>query len=206
MSETDLKEPTLAEWSHCLRVMDANAVKRFIRADLAEAYDLHEPVSMLMQLQLAIADWLTHLGMLSDSQVASIIKHFDPYLREWAQTIQPALKDDEQPTLTLAVCDGRWVSCTGKRNILDVEEHEVVDELPKFAITHVICNVTALYFSMLYRLDILRKRRGNKEAGDDPEIPDPPDGEAERRGDPKTLRQWADQGSPESSEEGAPAG
>lgn len=108
----------------------------------------------LSKITLAVADWITHLGMFSDAQMYRALGFIKPALSQFSNT------PTDHPSLacTVVVCDGRWVSCSNADGFLDAENFEEVAEMPDIAVTHIVCDVRQLYSRMEARTrHIMRK-------------------------------------------------
>jgi hypothetical protein len=147
-------------WAKNLHVLDEGAVKRLTRTlwpyRRPDELDEHEC------LQLSVADWLTHLGIVSDAQVVATVNAVRPQLARLAVELVECERS-AAPSFSLVLCDGRWVSCTGREAFFDLEEFNEVGSLPEFAVTHIVCDVTALYFRSVKRLERLRKIQETRE-------------------------------------------
>ena len=164
-------QPTLAELKQVLYVLDEPAPKRFVRTVLNDDYVLEGHVSAKQQVQILVHDWLAHLGIFSDAQQYEVVRAFEASWEGMAAWIEHCGNRTEKPTFTLAICDYRWVSCNleADEGFYDVQESDRVPEMPAQAVTHVICNLTALWMRNYYRLAHIRSVQGGTH--------DRPDGE-----------------------------
>jgi hypothetical protein len=96
-----------------------------------------------LPLLIHLGEWLTHLNLFSDAQVYDILNFVKSGI--------------ENSGATLAIADGRWVSFTGNTVFLDTATGETLPELPVFAVTHIMCDITALKLRM-------EQRQGQKDA------------------------------------------
>lgn len=108
-----------------LVLLDDAAVRRMTKA-----------VGSDLPLLVYLGEWLTHLNVFSDAQVYDILRF---------------VKSGIEQATTLAVADSRWVSFSGNRTFLDTHTSEEVDELPAYAVTHIICDIRALQARMEHR-------------------------------------------------------
>lgn len=149
---------TVDQWRKCLTVLDDGQSKRLLKS-LNIDISPEDEITPLVGLKMAVADWASHLGLFTDAQTYQLLSAVDNALESFANT----LDDAEVPVFTLVICDGRWVSCSGKEHFFDLQEYEEVEQLPEYSITHIMCDVTQLYARMKYRVDCM----GNgKEAPD----------------------------------------
>ena len=149
---------TLSQWQKCLALLNESQVKRLIKSIGFDA-DPENELDPLVGVNLAIADWVTHLGLFTDAQVYRLLSAIDKQLESFANT----LSDARMPVFTIAICDGRWVSCVGRERFFDMQEYEEIDQLPDYCVTHIICDVTQLYAKMKYRVE---RAAGSKETLD----------------------------------------
>ena len=120
-----------------LVILDESSVKRLKRA-----------VGTDSELVIWIGDWLSHLNLFSDAQVYDILRFVKDKVEQFEIEIQNNLNPKRA---TLAICDSRWVSFTGIPKFLDTETTELEQEMDEFAVTHIICDVTALRARMKHR-------------------------------------------------------
>lgn len=124
------------------------------------------------QLKLALADWLTHLGCISDQQQVQILTHFGTQLDEMAGDFRRVMRVGGQraewPIFTLTIGDSRYVHTSRSVSWFDLQTEEEPTNLPEPCVTSIVCNVTALYWKLLARL---RQSGGIK---DDPISPGKP--------------------------------
>jgi len=146
------------QWRKCLTVLDEGQSKRLLKS-LDIAVSLEDELEPLVGLKMAVADWVSHLGLFTDAQIYQLLSAIDNPLKSFANT----LNDTAVPVFTLVICDGRWVSCSGKEYFFDLQEYEEVEQLPEYSITHIMCDVTQLYARMEYRVSRMGK---GKEAPD----------------------------------------
>jgi len=120
---------------------------------------------LFRQLQIALCDWLSHLGVFSDAQQHSVLGGIDENLLGFAKELDLAIGEGKpKPTFTVTVCDCRYVSCSGRLGLIDVSECEELEELPEHAVTHIICDLTSLYCRLLYALNRMRQLPNSKDA------------------------------------------
>lgn len=140
-----------------LVVLDETAVTRLKRA-----------INSDIDLLVWIGDWLAHLGLFSDAQIYDILKYIKPEIERFDFE---ASKDIDRRAVTLAVCDSRFISFTGIPVFLDIKTGDYVEGLDDFAVTHIMCDITALRRRMLYRQEMFNAR--NPESGsEDSSTPD----------------------------------
>ena len=147
---------TVDQWQKCLTVLDASQAKRLLKS-LGLNVLPEDELKPLIGLKMALADWIAHLGLFTDAQIYQLLSAVDSPLEAFANT----LNDARVPVFTLVICDGRWVSCSGKNHFFDMQEYEEVKQLPEYSITHIMCDVTQLYARMKYRVSHMS---GDKEA------------------------------------------
>jgi hypothetical protein len=134
---------TFEQWSKVLAILDEKSAKRYCKQ-----LGIEGEFSTCAQLQLALVDWFSHLNIFSDGVIVEILKVFNPCIESLAES----LGSEETPVFTVAICDGRWVSCSLKQEFFDAEDFEEVSELPEYAVTHIMCDVIQLYSRMHHRL------------------------------------------------------
>ena len=120
-----------------LIVLDEAAVKRLKKA-----------VGTDLDLMVWVGDWLSHLNMFSDAQIYEILKFIKPEVESFEQYVSAGI---DRRIATLAVCDSRWVSFTGITSFYDTETAELATELGEYAVTHIMCDLAALWHRMHYR-------------------------------------------------------
>ena len=139
---------TVEQWRKCLTILDESQSKRLLKS-LNIDVSPEDEIEPLVGLKMAVADWVAHLGLFTDAQIYQLLSAIDNPLESFANT----LTDARVPVFTLVICDGRWVSCSGKDHFFDVQEYEEVEQLPEYSITHIMCDVTQLYARMEYRVN-----------------------------------------------------
>jgi hypothetical protein len=123
-----------------LILLDEPATKRLIKA-----------IESDLDLLVHLGDWLLHLNMFSDAQIYDILR----FARSEIELFAGMANRGFIPEMTLCVCDSRWVSIYKKPRFLDTQISEEVEELPQPAVTHIFCNLSALWDRMK-----LRQNRG----------------------------------------------
>lgn len=122
-------------------------------------------VPLLMQLKLMLSDWMHHLGFISDQQQQQIMTRRNRDLAEFQAFLSVAVETNkptaELPSFVVTISDGRYVSTTANEHWLDLQIDEEIPELPEPCITHVSCDVTALYLRTTNRI---RQVYGGKDA------------------------------------------
>jgi hypothetical protein len=145
-----MQKISLEQWSKCLVILDAKEVKRYCKQlDITE-----ENLSTCSQLQLALVDWFSHLGVFTDAVILELIRTFRPCIESLSEDLS---EENEIPVFTLGICDSRWISCSNRENFFDAENFEDVEELPDYGVTHIMCDVTQLYSRMHRRLAKIQK-------------------------------------------------
>ena len=119
-----------------LILLDDAAVRRLVKA-----------VGCDLDLLLHLGEWLMHLNMFSDAQVYDILK----FVRSGGVQASKAASEAQPVTGTLCVCDSQWVSFSGLPKFLDTQTAEEIDELPHKAVTHIFCDLAALWDRMQHR-------------------------------------------------------
>jgi hypothetical protein len=131
--------------------LDEDAALRLIRHVQTES-----------DLVIWLGDWLSHLNFFSDAQIYEILKFACPEVERYEEDLKTGKDRD---ILTLAVCDGRWVSLSGVPLFLDTKTSEYVSNLGEFAVTHIMCDIAALCRRMKYRQEKLNvQHRKNSDA------------------------------------------
>jgi hypothetical protein len=99
-----------------------------------------------------LGDWLSHLNLFSDAQIYEILNFVLPEVERYEQDLDELV---DRSVLTLAVCDGRWISLSGVPVFFDTRSSEYVPNLGEFAVTHIMCDIAALRRRMRYRQERL---------------------------------------------------
>jgi len=99
-----------------------------------------------------VGDWLSHLNLFSDAQIYEILNFVLPEVERYEQDLEESV---DRSVLTLAVCDGRWISLSGVPIFFDTRNSEYVPNLGEFAVTHIMCDIAALRRRMRYRQERL---------------------------------------------------
>lgn len=121
-----------------LVVLDSNAVRRLIKA-----------VNCDLDLLIHLGDWLSHLGLFSDAQIYGILAFVKSGICEFDRLTQGG----KVTAASLVVTESRWVAFTGHSRFLDTQTSEEVDSMPICGVTHIVCDVAALWARMHYRQD-----------------------------------------------------
>jgi|TARA_R110000824_G_scaffold133078_1_gene295712 hypothetical protein len=140
-----MQEISLEQWAKCLAILDLKEVKRYGK----QLGITEDTLSVYSQLQFALVDWLSHLGIFTDAVILEIIRTLCPCI----EGLSVDFEDNEEVSVfTVAICDSRWVSCSRREKFFDAETFEDVEELPEYGVTHIMCDVIQLYSRMHYRL------------------------------------------------------
>lgn len=150
---------TLEELRKVLSVTSPEALKRFVRGVLGAKYVDDSIVPLEDAILVLLEDWMAHLGVFTDAQRGEIVRQVRTHVKDCAFAYSLAMEHspNEMPLFRLVISDWRWVSCDGRQKFFDLEEMEEVLELPKEAITHVTCDVTALFLWAMARVNRVRK-------------------------------------------------
>ena len=164
-----MTHPSLEEWRKCLSSLDKPQINMLVRNVFQLTSEEEKSLPLFRQLQMALYDWLTHLGVFSDAQQHSVLSGVSENIEKFSRELGASLLENAlKPTFTVTVCDCRYVSCSGRLGVIDVSECEELETLPEHAVTHIICDLTALYFRLLYSLNSLRKLPQSKDAENAP--------------------------------------
>ena len=107
-------------------------------------YSDKEPADAAI-LVAALANWLYEWRLFGDLGIYDVVKKLEPAVCQLAEDL--AVDDDSAPSiLILTVHDGRWTACTGWQQFFDVQTGKEVEELPGPAVSHLSCDITALYW------------------------------------------------------------
>lgn len=180
-----MTKPTFKEWCEVLFVVQPDAAKRFARTFLQLNVEDDEPLELLPRIQLGLFDWVSHLG-LPDTWPWDLVQAIKKPLEIFAEDMAKIDENDADgyPMFQILLADHRFLGCTALDAWYDMEEAEPLEELPRPAVTHIHCDLTALYFRLQERVETLRKR---KEAPDvAPARPAAEDGQR----DAVPLRKW----------------
>jgi hypothetical protein len=160
-----MTHPSLEEWCKCLSSLDKPQINMLVRSVFKLTSEEEKSLPLFRQLQMALYDWLTHLGVFSDAQQHSVLSGVSESLEKFSCELEESLRENaSKPTFTATVCDCRYVSCSGRLGVMDVSECEELETLPEHAVTHIICDLTALYCRLLYSLNRLRQLPQSKDA------------------------------------------
>lgn len=98
------------------------------------------------QLLTFVLEWLNHLGLFSDADQEIVISTYKNQFQQWLTN----------PKVTfLVISDGRYVSLTGGETFLDVQTGDKLEELPRPALTLVICSINELFLRKKKFIDAL---------------------------------------------------
>lgn len=121
------------------------------------------------QLILGVFDWMSHLGCVSDSSQERIVTWLRDDLTEFSTAIVGG--DDgsvaKLPIAMLTISDCRFVTFTNRQGWFDTQIDATIEELPSPAVTHIICDLTALHTRMNARLQQIQG--GSHDRQPDPE-------------------------------------
>lgn len=123
-------------------------------------------VSLPDQLKLMLADWMAHLGFVTDRQRVQVLRRVSLWIERWSGRLAVALADEKYDlnvpaksklltNMTVTISDSRWVCTNHDETWLDLITDEEVESLPERAGTHVTADVLGLYAKMRKRLDAL---------------------------------------------------
>lgn len=137
-----------------LILLDEAAVKR-----------LHKAVDSNSLLLAYLGEWLLHLNLFTDAQTYDILK----FVKSGIEQFEQKATEGKINPATLGVHDSRWVSFSQGKNFLDTQLSEEIAELPTEAVTHIFCDIAALYSRMIYRQGRFHANRStsNQPAKDD---------------------------------------
>jgi len=125
----------------------------------ADVIRLQKAVDCQLETVVWLGDWLAHLNLFSDAQIYDILRFVKPRIIQLEQEVQAG----SSSAVTLAICDYRWVSCSGIDNFLDVQVTEQIEKLDDFAVTHIMCDVISLRSRMQYRQGRFNADRENSQ-------------------------------------------
>jgi hypothetical protein len=166
MTTLEVSFVTLQDWQRCLQLTDGQ-VKRFIRSVLKLPYVPDGSATSGLRLQLCLLDWILHVtGVLNDAQAGDALEHFQEELG-WLGEALDSCPRAEWPAILFSVADGRWASVSNGKHFFDVKECEPLRELPIPAVTHVMCDLGALYSRTERRLQLEQERRRKRQEPDD---------------------------------------
>lgn len=155
-----MRPPIPEELRRCLSSLEKPQFNMLLRSILGVSKSGDE-LSLENQFKIVLCDWFAHLGFLSDAQqhaaIESLGENLDSFARSWESLVGLETSVDSKPTFTVSVCDCRYISCSGKLELFDVDECVHVTELPEHAVTHIICDLTALYCKTQRRLAHVRR-------------------------------------------------
>ena len=157
--------PSLEEWQKCVSSLEKSQLNMLVRSILQLSSEEKEALPLFRQLQIALCDWLAHLGVFSDAQQHAVLSGVGESLEKFSNELDESLRENVlKPTFTVTVCDCRYVSCSGRLGMIDVSECEELETLPEHAVTHIICDLTALYCRLLHALNRMRQMLQSKDA------------------------------------------
>lgn len=112
----------------------------------AEVRRMSDSVGSDCPLLLHIGEWLLHLNFFSDAQVYRILSFLLSRIETCHYNAQ--LRDNT----ILSVADSRWITITGQPQAFDADTFTVVELTAAMAaVTHVVCNISAIYRRMQTR-------------------------------------------------------
>jgi hypothetical protein len=115
-------------------------------------------------VRLALADWMSHLGFLSDHQKVMILEARGRQIIEWAERAAATRGDAEKPPYTLTVSDTRYVHTSEDVTWFDLTRDEERQSLSRPAVTHVTCDVLELLRTVEDRLGPVGPIHGGRDA------------------------------------------
>jgi hypothetical protein len=130
----------------------AYLVQGFLKVRRNEWSDL----GLACQLQLLLCDWMAHLGFVSDQQQNAILTEVRRDLLTWKAFFSVEFEQARPiSAFTLTISDGRYVLVTGRNAWFDLQTETAIERLPDPCVTHIVCDVPALYLRTLKRLAYL---------------------------------------------------
>lgn len=165
-------EPTLAEIQRCL-LLDPLDLHTYVEHVCGlKPYDGRTRMPMYDVVKLALCDWLDHLNVLNMIAVVDLMEKISPDLAPWVQGFSRKLADVDDltfyPLFTLALHDqtyANWTHKEGSKNVgqfYSLHMKVFCKEMPEPAVTHLACDVTALYLRL--RRKILKTSKGCRDA------------------------------------------
>lgn len=127
--------------------------------------DESKPLSETAVLQFLVADWLSclsdQMGFINDAQIQWILKAISPALEEIAE---PVVRFEVPgPPITLMIADYRYVACSGEAVFHDFINMTRLVQLPVPAVTHLMCDLRALYFRFQDHQEAVRTQEGSQD-------------------------------------------
>lgn len=159
---------SLEEMKRVLVHVETRLFKRVSKGLLSSNERTLKNLPISHQVMMALADWMSHLGCMSDLQIVTVLEQRRRSLIEWCAFVEHHLYTASipPPVYTLTISDVRWVHANFDTTWLDLESGEEVESLPTPAVTHITCDCLALYLRVRARL---LRLKGDKDVAD----PDP---------------------------------
>ena len=165
-------EPTLAEIQRCL-LLDPLDLHTYVEHVCGiSPYDGKIKMPMYDVVKLALCDWLDHLNVLNMIAVVDLMEKMSPDLTPWVQGFSRKLDDVNDltfyPLYMLSLHDqlyANWTYKEGSKNagqFYSLRTKVFCKEMPEPAVTHLACDVTALYLRLRRR--VLSTSKGRKDA------------------------------------------
>lgn len=149
---------TLNELRRIMTTLDSAQFNFLVRGTLDWKMEWTTETTLQQQLVLGLAEWLAHLGCVTDGQQRVILSIMAKPLECYAEKLEPLLTDRHpKPFFLISLADGRYATYTGCQRWFDLQECNWIDELPEPAVSHLCCDLTALSQRQQRRLNFLRK-------------------------------------------------
>lgn len=141
-----------------LYVTSEPEIKRFMQHVEGRKLSPEDELTGAEIVQICLLDWFAHHGALSDAQQLAAIKWMLPQTCHFASYLGLAEQwtPEKKPTLTVSLSDYRFISVIGKEQFFDAKECDIIAELPVEAVTHVMCDITALVGRMIGRVNRIK--------------------------------------------------
>jgi hypothetical protein len=107
----------------------------------SEKLRLKKVVGCDSEVVISLGEWLKHLNLFSDLQIYEILK----FVKDGILKFEEEVNAGKFSKSCLSVSDYRWISFTSKKNFFDVETLEEIETLESPAVTHIVCDITAMW-------------------------------------------------------------
>lgn len=128
-----------------------------------------EEVILLDQIKVLFAEWLIHLGFVTDLQIQTLLKRFNSYLDAFSTEVQGCFTNGKfdkthLPQFGFRLVEERWIVSMGESALFwyDFVYEKELETLPEPPVTLFGLSLTGLYCRAYNRI---MEMRGGKDAG-----------------------------------------
>jgi len=148
------QDPTWSEILSTLTFFDKDKLKRFVRSQLSEDWDSPAPIASA--LRVILADWLSQFAYFDDYQRQAI----DAIAKVPLSGLAEDIATENSPFFQLFIADHRYVGCTHRQMLYDLQEAKDIEELPQFAVTFFMCDMVAAIIHTWDKIEMRRRSHG----------------------------------------------